>query len=154
MDNRSAALSLFQLAALLEHQQANPYRVRAYRRAAVGLLRLPDEAVRYATPDKQLPLPWLGERLRRKLGELVVDGRMRFHDEVVAELPRPMRALLSIPGVGPRTATRLIDELGVTTVAGVARAARQGRLRTVRGIGEARERLLGEAAGQLLARAA
>ena len=154
MDNRDAARIVFVIAALLEGQGANPYRVRAYRRAALGMLRLPEPATRYADANGELQLPWLGPRLRRKLGELVTRGRMEFHDEMLAELPPPFRALLGVPGVGPKTAERLIREAGIGDVADLAEAARTGRLRQLRGIGTVRERQLGEAAEALLGRAA
>jgi DNA polymerase (family 10) len=152
VDNLEAARAIFGVAALLEAQGANPYRVRAYRRAAVNMLRLPDQAQRFTNAEGQLELPWLGPRLRRKLGELVTRGRMQFHDDLIAALPRPYRELLSVSGVGPRTAERLTDELKVKSVRGLPHAARRGKLRTVRGIGAVRERQLGEAAEALLAR--
>ena len=86
--NRGAARALFGVAALLESQGANPYRVRAYRRAAVGMLRLPEGAGRYLSGGGDLVLPWLGERLQRKLGQLVRQGRMEFQEELLAALPR------------------------------------------------------------------
>lgn len=154
MDNREAARMTFAIASLLESQGANPFRVRAYRRAAVNLLRMPEQACQFAGPDGQLQLPFLGPRLRRKLGELVTSGRMQFHDELLAELPGPIRALLAVPGVGPRTAERLVRDLGIRGLRGLVRAAREGRLRSLRGIGVVRERQLGQAAEQLLAEAA
>ena len=154
MDNREAARAVFRIAALLEAQGANRFRVAAYRRSALGLLALPDEASRYLSPKGELLLPWLGPSLRRKLGELIKDGRMRFHDELLAELPPAMRALLEVPGIGPRTARRLVTELGIKSVRGLARAARQQRLRRLHGIGPVRERRLGQAAEALLGKAA
>jgi DNA polymerase (family 10) len=141
---------MFGIASLLESQGANPYRVRAYRRAAMNLSRLADPAVLFTTPDRELDLPWLGPRLRRKLGELVVEGSMEFHQQLLAELPRIQRELLEVPGVGPRTVRRLVDDLGIRSVRGLARAARTGRLRELRGIGVVRERQLGAAAEALL----
>jgi DNA polymerase (family X) len=150
MENREAARSMFALASLLESQGANPYRVRAYRRAAVNLLRLGEQATALAGEDGQLRVAWLGERLRRKVGELVTRGQMRFHQDVLAELPGPLRGLMAVPGIGPKTAARLVDELGIKSPRGVASAARQGRLRRLRGIGGAREAALGAAAQQVL----
>ncbi len=147
--NREAARALFAVAALLESQGANPFRVQAYRRAAVGLLRLAAPAGRYTTPGAELDLPGLGPSLRRKLGELVTRGRMQFQDDLLAELPSYERELLAVPGLGPRTARRLIRELGIRSLGGLVRAARQGRLQTVRGIGPRREQLLAEAAEAL-----
>jgi DNA polymerase (family 10) len=152
MENREAARTLFGVAALLEAQGANPYRVRAYRRAARGLLRLEIRAGEYVNPEGECDLPWLGPRLRRKLGELVVRGRMQFHDELVEQLPPALRDLLEVPGIGPKTAQRLIDKLNVRSARGVARAARQGRLRTLPMIGDVLERKLGAAADAVVAR--
>ena len=154
MDNRELAKFVFAIASLLESQGANPYRVQAYRRAALGLASLPQPAVQYVNAQGELELPWLGERLRRKLGELVVYGRMQFHDELLAQLPGPFRELLAVPGVGPKTAERAIRDLGVRSVPELARAARERRLRTLRWIGPRREQQLGQAAEALLAEAA
>lgn len=154
MSNGDAARVLFSIASLLESLGANPYRVRAYRRAAIGIQRLPEPAGRYTNQAGELDLPWLGARLRRKLGELVRHGRMQFHDEVMAGLPGPYRELLSVAGIGPRIAERLAEDLGLHGVRDVAHAAREQRLRTLRGIGPRRERQLGLAAESLLAEAA
>ncbi len=151
VDNRQASRTIFAVAALLESLGANPYRVRAYRRAALGLLRLPAEAGSFLDHGGDLALPWLGPRLRRKLGELVRRGRMQFYDDLLDELPRPVRELLSVPGVGPVTAAHLIERLDVRSVADLAQAAREGRLQTLRGIGAVREAQLGAAAEGMLA---
>jgi DNA polymerase (family 10) len=153
VDNRERALRVFSVASFLEAGGANPYRVRAYRRAAVRLLFLREDAAAYLDECGELDLPGLGTRLRRKLGELVRTEKLSFHDELLAELPRPLRTLMTVPGIGLKTAERLVTERGVRGLRSLARAARQGRLRTLRGIGEARERAWGEAAEALLAQA-
>lgn len=154
MDNRERAVRIFAVASFLEASGANPYRVRAYRRAAVRLLFLREDAAVYIDERGELDLPGLGQRLRRKLGELVRTGRLSFHDELLAELPRPLRTLMTVPGIGFKTAERLVAERGVRGLKSLARAARQGRLQTMRGIGSAREQAWGEAAEALLAQAA
>ena len=152
--NREAAKAVFAIASLLESLGANPYRVRAYRRAALRLLQLPQAAQQFTDDKGELVLPGLGPRLRRKLGQLVTQGRMEFYDELLEGLPRAMRELLGVPGVGPKTAARLIHDGGITTVEGLAQAARQHTLQHLRMIGPIRERQLGEAAEALLKRAA
>jgi DNA polymerase (family 10) len=109
-----------------------------------------EDATEYLDEHGELILPGLGQRLRRKLGELVRTGRMSFHDELIAAEPRPIRALMTVPGVGPKTADRLVEEAGVRGLRSLARAARRGRLQRLRGIGPARERAWGEAAELLL----
>jgi DNA polymerase (family 10) len=154
VDNRERALRVFSVASFLEASGANPYRVRAYRRAAVRLLFLREDASAYLDERGELDLPGLGQRLRRKLGELVRTEKLSFHDELLAELPRPLRTLMTVPGIGLKTAERLVTERGVRGLRSLARSARRGRLRTLRGIGPAREQAWGEAAEALLAQAA
>jgi DNA polymerase (family X) len=148
--NRERALQVFAAASYLQARGANPYRVRAYQRAALRLLRMSEDAEVHLDERGELDLPGLGQRLRRKLGELVRTGRMSFHDELIAAEPRPIRTLMQVPGIGPRTADRLVGELQIRGLKGLASAARRGRLRRLRGIGPARERALGAAAEQLL----
>ena len=150
MENREAARALFGVASLLESQGANPYRVRAYRRAAVNLLRLPHDATDLTNQEGQLDVPWLGDRLRRKLGELVTEGKMQFHQDLLAELPKPLRELLAVPGIGPKPADRLMSELRIRSPRGVLHHARHGRLQRLRGFGPTRESQLATAAEQLL----
>lgn len=150
MGNREWALQVFAAASYLAARGANPYRVRAYQRAALRLLRMSEDASAYLDDDGELNLPGLGQRLRRKLGELVRTGRMSFHDELIAAEPRPIRTLMAVPGIGPKTADRLVGELRVRGLRSLARAARGGRLRRLRGIGPAREQAWGEAAELLL----
>jgi DNA polymerase (family 10) len=149
--NRERAFKVFAVASLLEAGGANPYRVRAYRRAALRLLRMDEDAATYLDERGELSLPGLGERLRRKLGELVRTGHLSFHDELIAAEPRPIRALLTVPGIGPKTADRLVGETRVRGLKSLARAARQGRLQRLHGVGATRERAWGEAAERLLA---
>jgi DNA polymerase (family 10) len=150
VDNRERALQVFAAASYLEARGANPYRVRAYRRAALRLLWMREDASAYLDARGELDLPGLGQRLRRKLGELLRTGRLSFHDELIAAEPRPIRMLMTVPGIGPRTADRLVGELGIRGLKGLARAARRGQLRRLRGVGPAREQAWGESAELLL----
>lgn len=153
MGNQECAFEIFAVASLLEERGANPYRVRAYRRAALRLLRMSEDAAHFLDERGELALPGLGPRLRRKLGELVRTGHLSFHDELIAAEPRPIRTLLAVPGIGPKTADRLVGECKVRGLKSLARAARTGRLQRLRGIGPARERAWGEAAELILAAA-
>ncbi len=152
--NRDAAGVLFNVATILELAEDNPYRIRAYRRAARLLLGRPVDAKVALVEGKQgkeLDLPGLGPRLRRKLGELLATGRMRFYVELCAELPAEVAGLMRLPGVGPKTALRLHEELGLASAADVYAAAQAGKIRALYGFGPKRERLLLEGAAAVLA---
>lgn len=149
--NREAADVLFNVATILEMAEDNPYRVRAYRRAARLMLRHPGDARVRLNERSELELPGLGIRLRRKLGELLTTGRMGFYVELCAEMPDEIRNLMLIPGVGPKTAFRLHEELGLTTAGDVVEAATTHRIRLLFGFGDRREQALLNGAREVLA---
>ena len=138
-----AARMLRTIASLIEQTGGNPYRAAAYRRAAT-LLAESDRDLHsllvIGPHGYELSLPGLGERLRRKLGELLTTGRMDFSIELQPTLPQAARNLLAIRTVGPRTALRLSADLGVTTVEEAAEAARRGHIRRLPGFGTRREK--------------
>lgn len=148
--NKDAADVLFNVATILELAEDNPYRVRAYRRAARLLLRSRDDVRLKLSPEGELDLPGLGPRLRRKLGELLSNGSMRFYVELCADLPGDAATLMSIPGVGPKTALRLNEELGLADAADVYAAAQQGKIRQLYGFGRKSEQLLLAGAEEVL----
>src|SRR5688500_8067772 len=151
LTNKDAADLLFDVATILERAEDNPYRVRAYRRAARLLLRRNDDLRGHLTPQGELDLPGLGPRLRRKLGELLAKGRMTFYVELCAELPPDISRLMAVPTVGPKTAWRLHEELGVSDAAGLKAAAETGKIRRLYGFGPKREQQLLAGAMEVLA---
>lgn len=154
---REAADVLFSIATILDATNGNPYRVRAYRRAARLILReRGDLSTRLVmglnrNPGPELNLPGLGPRLRRKLGELIATGRMEFCIELSSQPAPELETLMQIPTVGERTALRLVEELGVKTVEDVVEAAEDGRIRTLFGFAAARERQILAGAREVLA---
>ena len=149
--NRDAANILFNVATILDLAEDNPYRVRAYRRAARLLLRYPEDAKVRLTDKGELDLPGLGPRLRRKLGELLSTGRMRFYVELCIDLPDGAARLMQIPAIGPKTALRLHEELGLGSARDVYNAAQAHKVRALYGFGPKRERQLLEGAEAVLA---
>jgi DNA polymerase (family 10) len=150
MTNREIAHILFNIATLLELGEGNPYRIRAYRRAARGILRLDAEARDLLAAGRELPLPGLGKRLRAKIGQLVEGGRLAFYEELIAEQHPAIQALMQVPTVGPKTAMRLFTELHLTSPEALLFAARRGRVRELWGFGERREKALAEGAAQVV----
>jgi DNA polymerase (family 10) len=150
--NPQIAEVLFNIATLLELQQANPYRIAAYRNAARGALALGEQVSAILSRGQRLEMPGLGKRLRKKIGELVTTGRMTFYDDLCEEsLPADVRALMSVPHVGPRTALRLSGHLGIHTVSQLCEAASSQQLRHYYRFGPRSERRLAEGARAVLA---
>lgn len=139
MTSQEAAKILFDCATLLEMADANRYRVAAYRRAALIVLQLGDLAPRLVANDEALRALGFGKRLSRKLRELYTTGQLEFYDELVTAQPLPVARLMRLPGIGPKTAIRLYNELGVTSPKTLAAAAEAGEVRKLRGFGPRRE---------------
>src|SRR6266516_4338968 len=149
--NRQIAEALSSIAALLESQNANPYRVQAYRNAARGVLELHEPAAEIIRRGEILPVPGLGRRLHFRIAELIHTGTMTFYNDLCMQsLPPAVRRLMAVEHVGPRSAIRLYEELGIQTPEQLWWAAHQQRIRTLRGFGVRSEARLKIAAGRIL----
>ncbi len=149
--NRQIAEALSSIAALLESQNANPYRIQAYRNAARGILELHEPAAEIIRRGEILPVPGLGRRLHFRIAELIHTGTMTFYNDLFMQsLPPAVRRLMAVEHVGPRSAIRLYEELGINTPEQLWWAAHQQRIRKLRGFGVRSEERLKMAAGKLL----
>ena len=134
--NADIAAILTEIADLLDLQQANPFRIRAYRNAArlVGDLGREIRAMVERSEDLT-ELPGIGDDLAAKLREIVDTGKCRALEKLQAELPPAITELLHVPGLGPKRVRMLWHELDVQTLEQLARAARDGRIRDLPGFG-------------------
>jgi DNA polymerase (family 10) len=147
MTNREIAAVLFNISTILVSQHGNPYRIRAYRRAARGLLRLREPVAARIAAGRPLGIPRLGKSLTAKISALATEGQLPFYDELCAELPAEQRALLKVPGLGPTIAARIQRNLGATDPDSLRRAAATGTLQRVWGIGPKRTAAILDAVG-------
>ncbi|GIV96558.1 MAG: hypothetical protein KatS3mg057_1215 [Herpetosiphonaceae bacterium] len=138
MTNRDIAIILFNIAVLLKRQAGNPYRIRAYRRAAQRILRLRHSLAERVARGAPLGVPGLGRSLSAKITELVTTGRMSFYDELCEGLPARERALMQVEGIGPILAERISRELGDADLSTLVREAAEVRLQQIWGIGPRR----------------
>jgi len=148
--NRQIAEVLSGIANLLEFQNSNPYRIQAYRNAARGLLDLVEPAAEMIARGDSLPIPGLGKRLRARIEELVHTGTMTFYNDLcMPSLPQGVRSLMAVEHVGPHTAIRLYEELGIDSPEKLWWAAHQQRIRHLPGFGVRSEARMKDAAAQL-----
>ena len=142
------------VADLLESHDANPFRVRSYRRAADELRALRGAVAElYAEGGlrRLQQIPGVGRALSRAIAGVVETGELRLLTRLEAE-EAPERAFQRLPGVGPELARRIHEELGVTTLEELELAAHDGSLRGVEGVGEKRARGIRDALAGMLAR--
>lgn len=138
MTNREIAAVLFNISTILLNQNGNPYRIRAYRRAARNLLRMRQPVADRIAQGKSLGLPRLGKSLTAKITELATKDSLSFYDELCEELPEDERMLVKVPGLGPTIAARIHKDLGTTDAESLRRAAATGMLQKVWGVGPRR----------------
>lgn len=136
MENLEIAGALRELADLLEIQGANPFRVRAYRQAIqtiAGIGRPLSDMV--AEGQDLTGLPTIGKDIAAAIEELARTGELGRLAELAQEVPRSLVDLTRLEGLGPKRTRRVWTSLGVTTVAELERAARDGRLARLDGFG-------------------
>ena len=152
--NRQIAEALSSIAEMLEFQNGNPYRIQAYRNAARGVLELHEPAAEIIQRGEKLPVPGLGRRLHFRIAEFIRTGTMTFYNDLFMQsLPPAVRRLMAVEHVGPHTAVRLFEELGIDTPEKLWWAAHQQRIRKLRGFGVRSEARLKAAAALLLGKA-
>jgi DNA polymerase (family 10) len=145
VDNGRIADRLEALAALLELAEANPYTARAYRRAAETIRSTPlavDELVR---AGRVRELRGIGPGIEARLRELAETGQIAELAELERELAPELIGLGRFLGLSARRSTEIAQALGVSTAEEFRRAASEGRLRSVPGIGPKIEARLLEA---------
>ncbi len=141
-DNGKLADRLDEIAELLDAQEANPYRARAYRTAAdtIRALERPvHEIVAFDGSEALTELPGIGPSLARSLERLTTTGRLPLLEQLRG-VYGPEEKIATVPGIGPKTAARIHQSLGISTLAELQAAAYDGRLAQVPGMGTKRLR--------------
>jgi DNA polymerase (family X) len=156
------------LADLLEIEGEASFRVLAYRRAATRIRETAGSVAELALAGRAKELQGIGKTIEEKIVQVVEDGEMHALTKRKKIIPPEVVSFMRLPGLGPKTAARIWQELGVTTIAELKTAAEQEQLRTLAGLGAKTEerilkalaekkqepsdrRLLGDGLGPLLA---
>jgi len=156
------------LADLLEIEGEASFRVLAYRRAATRIRETAGSVAELALAGRAKELQGIGKTIEEKIVQVVEDGEMHALTKRKKIIPPEVVSFMRLPGLGPKTAARIWQELGVTTIEELKRAAEQEQLRTLAGLGAKTEerilkalaekkqepsdrRLLGDGLGPLLA---
>ncbi len=138
MKNQEIAKIFNDIADLLEIKGENPFRIRAYRRAALNLESFA-ENVAETPKEKLLQIPGIGQDLAAKVEEYVKTGKLRSYEDLKREVPEGLGVLLSVPSLGPKTAKLLSDKLKVKNLDDLERLAREHKLIGLPGIKEKTE---------------
>ena len=152
--NDDIASVLERVADLLEAQDAESFRLRAYRTAADTVRHEPRSVAEIADKEglKGLEeLPGIGKSLASTIREFVATGRLAMLDRLEGEVA-PEDLIATVPGIGEHLAKRIHDLLGVETLEELELAAHDGRLETVRGFSRRRAQAVRDTLAGMLSR--
>jgi DNA polymerase (family 10) len=154
MTNQEVAQIFYELADMLEIKGEDRYRVQAYRRAADQIAAQVHSLADLAAEGRLQEIPGVGQAIAQKIVEILETGDLTLHRRLREEIPQGITALLAIPDVGPKTAKLIWDTLGLTTLDEIEKAAREGRLRQIKGLGPKTEQAILEGIRRLREREA
>lgn len=154
LENQGVAAKLREYAALLSEQGANPFRARAYDRAADVIARLHrpvSEMVASEGREGLDALPGIGPAIAAAVAELANTGRWSQLERLRGDLS-PETLFRTLPGVGPQLAHELAANLNLDSLEAVEAAAHDGSLVQAKGWGPRRVAMVRGAIAERLGR--
>lgn len=137
MKNTEIARVFQEIADLLELKGENPFKIRAYQKVAKTIEHLPRELESMLQDGEELRhIPGVGEAIATKITDLVENGRLELYDKLRQEFPESISHLLKIPGLGPKTVSRLYSELDIKSIEGLEQAIKDGRVASLFRMGQ------------------
>ena len=137
LTNEQIAELFENMGSLLEMKGDTVFKIRAYQRAARTIEQLSSPLAAAVENGEDLTkIPGVGKAISEKIAEYISTGQVSAYERLVEELPSGVLDLKEIPGVGPKMAMAISQQLGISTVDGVAEAAADGRLATLPRMGK------------------
>ncbi len=127
--------TLESIALLLELKGENPFKTRAYTNAARAIEVFPGDILALARAGDLEPVEGIGKAIAAKLTELVTTGTLPYYETLRAEFPATIFELFDIPGLGPKKIKAVYEQLGISDVAELEKAANDGRIAGLPGFG-------------------
>jgi DNA polymerase (family 10) len=134
MKNKEVAEIFRGIAEILEIQDENPFRIRAYLKAAQNIESLNRDIARVAEKDELEDIPGIGEDLAEKIKEIIKSGKLKFYERLKKKVPHGITVLMSVPGLGPKTARVLYEKLKIRSIRDLEKAALAHKISKLPGI--------------------
>ncbi|MEW6409480.1 MAG: DNA polymerase/3'-5' exonuclease PolX [Nitrospirota bacterium] len=140
MKNREVVEIFNGIADLLEIMGENPFRIRAYRKAAQNIEALSRDVAEVSEKEGELEqIPGIGKDLAQKIREIISTGRLQYYEDIKKEVPSELVDMLSVPGLGPKTAKLFYERLNIKSIEELEEMASSHRLAGLPGIKEKTE---------------
>lgn len=133
MQNIEVAWIFNELADLVELKGEDFFKVRAYRQAARTLAHLEQPLDELYRRGMLLKISGIGKAIEAKIKEILETGKLVKHQELLKEIPPGVLQIKQLPGIGPKRARVLMQELGVTNLQELEQAAKENRIRLLKG---------------------
>jgi DNA polymerase (family 10) len=134
MRNQEIAGILREISEILEIKGENPFRIRAYQRAAQNIENLAQDIGDIVASDELERIPGIGKDMAIKITEILKTGTLKQLEELKREIPPSLVGFLAIPGLGPKTAKLLFEELGIRDIDELEKMAQDHGLQELHGI--------------------
>ncbi len=143
MENKSIAGIFYETADLLEIDGQDSFRIRSYRNAAEAIEAFPQQISELIGDPKQvLAIPGIGKGMLANLKEMLSDGKLTLHADLLKKYKPSMLQLLKVQGLGPKTISLIWSAYQVCDLEGVEQLAREGKIRMLPRMGEKHEQKL------------
>jgi DNA polymerase (family 10) len=139
MKNLLVAKILNEIADILEMQNVE-FKPRAYRKAARTVESLSEPIEEVYDKKKLKELSGVGESIAAKIAEIIETGTSQYLENLKKQMPANIEALTSIEGMGPKSVKKLYETLKIKTLDDLARAAKQHKIREIKGFGPRTEK--------------
>jgi DNA polymerase (family 10) len=137
--NSEIAKAFYEMADLLEIKGDNPFKVRAYQKAAQSIESLTEELSEIEQRGELEKIPGIGKDLAQKISEMIQTERLSAFEDLKQEIPEGLLELLAVPGLGPKKAKVLYDKLRIQSLEELEQAAKADRLQDLPGFGSKTE---------------
>ena len=134
MKNLEVAELLNEIADYLEFQN-EPFKIRAYRKAALVIGSLSEDIMQVWKENKLKELPGIGEGIAKKIDDFLRNGKSKYLNQLKKSTPVNVEELGSIAGMGPKTIMKLYRHLKVKNLSDLERAAKQNKIQKIEGLG-------------------
>lgn len=121
---------------LMELKGENPFKIRAFEKAAQVLADSTENLKERAQQGTLTELPGIGKGISEVLTEFLLQGHSTVRDDLFKSIPAGLLELTQVPGLGPKKAQVLIDELEIHSLSELEYACRENRLLKLKGFGD------------------
>lgn len=139
MKNLEIAQIFERIADILEFKGENKFKINAYRKASRIIGSLSEDIEHIHKENRLMEIPGVGSGIAEKIAEYLDTGKMTKYEDALKGVDEGLIKLMEIPGLGPSTLRMVYKELGIHDISRLEKAASEGKLRELKGMGEKKE---------------